>query len=891
VGESSSNGPTATVGAVQLTVNGAPVSVEVRESTPLMYVLRNELGMKGVRAGCTIGECGACTVIVNGVPRRSCLTPVGEVLGSSVITPEGLGTPDAPHPVQCAFLDEQAAQCGYCVNGMIMTVSAEVEAGRCADRASAQQALEEHICRCGTHERILRAAVRAGGGEVGDTAATFVDPADGLAPTEAVLPGIVTKESAVSRWLGITPEGRVEIRSPKVEIGQGILEAIRRMVASQLQFPADALVLRRTDTSWAVDLSHTAGSNSVDEGGVAMAYAAVALRRLLLERAAARLGEDVADLRLDADGVHGGSGSVTLTELAEQGIDGEILASDQPDWTAAALRAQQPRDDLRHKLTGAAAYIQDVELPGMVHVRALLPPTYDHEPIELPDLEAFARTYGLRTVLRDGRLLLVVAETEADAIRGVTALRREVGWKAPEAEDHPNVTELLRSLPSEPYTARTDEGVDAALAASRTFTASFDKPYEAHAPMSPSASLAHATDEGLRVWSQTQSPFPLRNEIATLTGLEPEKVIVEHVDGPGCYGMSGADDASAIAAIAALALPGVPVRYQHSIDDEFGWDPHGSGMASDLTAGLDAEGRIAAFRSRTWTDDHLSRPDGRGDRLLPAWLREDAKERPWNGPHEGGARDTVPYYDLAAVDAVSNYIRGPLRTGALRSLGSYFNVFALESFMDELAEAAGKDPVAFRLEHLSDPRARRVIEVAAERSGWTPRVGPSGRGLGIAFARYKAIKTYAAQAVEVDFDPERGTFEVKRIWVVADAGTVVDPEGLRHQLEGATLQSLSRAIHEELHLAKGTIRERDLSSYPVIRFPEVPPIDVAIIDRTGFPPLGAGESGTPALAAALANAIDDAVGIRIRQLPITPARIESRLLSMDETEMGRVRLG
>lgn len=875
---------------LQLTVNGAPFTVRVREHTALMYVLRNELGMKGVRAGCTIGECGSCTVLVDGVPRRSCQTPVNEAIGRSVVTPEGLGTRDAPHPVQCAFLDEQAAQCGYCINGMIMTVSAETAAGRSTDRSSAQRALEEHVCRCGTHERVLRAAVRAGGGELIEDAPVFIDPADGLIPTSVPPPAVLDRESRVSRWLGMTEDGRIEVRSPKVELGQGILDAILRMVAAQLGLPVESLVVRRTDTSSSVDLSHTAGSNSVDEAGVAMSYAAVALRRLLVTQAAERLGEEAASLRIDAGGVHGTTGRIGLVELAASCIDGEILSTDRPDWTLPALRELHARDDLRAKLTGTPAYIQDLEFPGMAHVRALLPPTYDHTPTEIPPLAAFAAANELRIVLQDGRLLLVVADSEAAAIRGVNALRREVVWEAPATNDHPDVDALLRSLPSERFEARAAGDVDGLLASGQTLSASFSKPYEAHAPMSPSAALALLEDGALRVWSATQSPFPLRAEIAALTGLSPDQVTVEHVDGPGCYGMSGVDDAAAIAAIAALALPGTPLRYQHGIDDEFGWDPHGSAMSSDLTASLAADGRITAFRSRTWTDDHLSRPDGRGDRLLPAWLREATTNRPWTGPHEGGVRDTIPYYEVRALDIVGNYVKGPLRTGALRSLGSYFNIFALESFIDELAEAAGKDPVAFRLEHLADARARRVIEVLAERCDWRPRIGPSGRGLGIAFARYKAIKAYAAQAVEIDFDAEQGTFVVTRIWVVADAGTVVDPEGLRHQLEGATIQSLSRATLEELHLSRGTIKERDLSSYPVIRFPDIPPIDVAIIDRTGFAPIGAGESGTPALAPALANAIDDAVGIRIRQLPITPARIEARLLTMDANEMARVRL-
>lgn len=877
---------------IELLVNGGGFTVDTRPGTALMYVLRNDLGMKGVRAGCTIGECGACTVLVDGVARKSCQTPVSDVVGASIVTSEGLGTPDAPHPVQCAFLDEQAAQCGYCVNGMIVAVAAGVASGGYADRGAAQLALEENICRCGTHDRILRAALRASGHDVGDTAPVFLEPGDGLEPTlETTLPETVTKEPRVARWLRIDGSGRIEVLAPKVEIGQGILEAIRRIVASQLRVTLDDVVVARTDTSTSVNLGHTAGSYSVDMGGIALAHAAVALRRALLSAAAERLGEDAAGLRIEQRAVVGRS-SVALIDLAGPELDvAEIGPDDLPDWTAPLLHEQHLREDLTAKLTGAAAYLHDLEFEGMRHVRTVLPPTPHHELRSTPDLDAFAAEHGLPAVIRDGRLILVYADSEADAIRGANALRRAVEWQAPDAAEIGDVAAHLRAQPGDPAIARQDEGVDAAIAAATAVGATYAKPYDAHAPISPSVAIATRTGTGLDVWSHTQSPYPLRNEIAVLVGMEPKDVVVRHVDGPGCYGMSGSDDAAGIAAVAAMAMPGVPVRYQHTIDDEFGWDPHGSAMTADLAAGLDADGRIVAWQNRTWTDDHLARPDGRGDRLIPAWLREDSRPRQRSARHDGGYRDSVPYYAIPAVDAVTNYVQGPLRTGSLRSLGSYFNVFAVESFMDELAERAGQDPVAFRLAHLEDPRARRVLEVAAERCEWTPRVGPSGRGLGIAFARYKASKAYAAQAVEVEVDPERGTFAVQRIWVVADAGTVVDPEGLRHQLEGATLQSLSRVLYEESHPSRGTVRERDLSSYRVIRFPEVPELDVAIIDRTGFPPVGVGESGTPALGAAVANAIDDAIGLRLRELPLTPRRLEERMLTLDETEMARVRLG
>ncbi|MDQ3708016.1 MAG: molybdopterin-dependent oxidoreductase [Actinomycetota bacterium] len=453
-----------------------------------------------------------------------------------------------------------------------------------------------------------------------------------------------------------------------------------------------------------------------------------------------------------------------------------------------------------------------------------------------------------------------------------------------------DVIGLLRTLPGPEHQTRLDPGVDEQLASGRVLRATYTKPYEAHAPMAPSAAVGLADGDEIRVWTHSQGPYPLRAELATLLGMDEERVVVVHTEGPGAYGMNGADDAGALAALAALAMPGEPVRFQHSMDDEFGWDPYGSAMAADVEASVGDDGRILAYRHRSWTDAHYSRPDGTGNRLLVAWLGDGAIGRSWAGPHEGGWRNSLPLYDMGAVDAMTRHVPGPLRTGSLRSLGAYMQIFVIESFMDELAEFAGQDPVAFRLAHLRDERARHVVEVAARKAGWVSHVGPSGRGLGIAFGRYKDSKGYAAQAVEVDVDPEAGTFTVKRVVVVCDAGTVINPDGLRNQLEGATLQSLSRCLGEELSVTTRGVKERNLSVYPVIRFGNVPHLEVILIDRPGYPPLGAGESATPPLAAAVANAVDDAVGIRLREMPFTPARLERRLLEMDEQEMARVRL-
>jgi nicotinate dehydrogenase subunit B len=378
--------------------------------------------------------------------------------------------------------------------------------------------------------------------------------------------------------------------------------------------------------------------------------------------------------------------------------------------------------------------------------------------------------------------------------------------------------------------------------------------------------------------------------LATFLAVEESRLTVRHADGPGCYGHNAADDAAALAAVAARAVPGCPVRFQFSVEDEFAWEPYGSAMLADLEASLDQSGHIIGWRHRTLTDTHSARPRGQGNALFPSWLRQAALPRPWAGPGEGGARNIVPLYDLPAVEAIADHVRTPLRTSSLRSLGAFFNVFAIESFMDELAEVAGRDPLAFRLQHLPDDRARAVLETAAEIAGWTPHVGPSGRGQGLALARYKGDKAYVAQVVDAEIDPDSGQTRVHRVVVVCDAGVVVNPDGLRNQLEGGTIQGLSRALHEELIVDGRGIHSRNWPTYPVLRFGQVPEVDVVLLDRSAYPPLGAGEAATPPAPAALANAIDDQIGVRLRTLPFTPERARQRLMDMSEEEVGRVLL-
>jgi nicotinate dehydrogenase subunit B len=871
-------------------VNGTRHDVQVAPTTPLMYVLRNDLGLKGVRAGCSIGECGSCRVIVDGTSMQSCLTPVSEVDGASIVTPEGLGGPDDPHPIQQAFLDGQAGQCAYCVNGMIMSVAARLAQDPAPGEAQLREVLEEHICRCGSHQRILDAACRAAGREVATRYATL-DATGGPGVAEpTTVSSSLEGARRIADWIEIDAEGRVTARPGKVELGQGIRTALLQIVASQLELPVDRITLAPTVTGSSPDEGQTSASASIENGGVALGMAARALRRVLVARAAEALDVEVDAVALDADGARAGESSLAWEDLLAPGsIGDEITDDDLPDWRAPSLGEPLGRDDLRTKLTGAPAFVQDLDLDGMLHARVLLPPNA-HAELDGVDLDAVRAMPGVVTVEQHGRMVFVVATREEQAIRAHGRLSRDVRWKQTQRIEARDTETMLRALePTEESVRRRDEDVDERLGRGRHHRATYFKPYQAHGPMSPSAALARAADGRLHVWTSSQGIYPLRREIAALLDIDEDAITVEHRDGPGCYGHTATDDAAGLAAIAARMVDGRPVRFQFPIADEFIWDPHNPAAVIDLEASVE-DGAVSALRFRTITDSHSARPTGAGDRLVAAWLGPKALPRPRGRTGEPGLRNALPLYDIPAYDVAADEVHGPLRIGPLRSLGAFVNVFAVESFMDELAEIAGEDPIAFRLGHLRDERAIAVLTTVADRAGWEPHVGPSGRGLGVALARYKDTKGYAAVIAEVAVDPEQGSFRVTRMCVACDAGAIVNADGLRNQIEGGIVQGLSRTLYEELHLADEGVREQDWTSYRTLRFSELPPIEVTLLDRRDHPPVGAGEISTPPVPAAVANAIDDAIGIRLRTLPLTAERLQQRLLDMDETEMQRVLL-
>jgi CO/xanthine dehydrogenase Mo-binding subunit len=491
---------------------------------------------------------------------------------------------------------------------------------------------------------------------------------------------------------------------------------------------------------------------------------------------------------------------------------------------------------------------------------------------------------GVISVVRDGRFIGVVAEREEQAIAARTALAKAALWKNPANLPEPaNVHEFLKTRP-DIDTKTVNEKTGSAAPAVKTVEATYRKPYLAHASIGPSCGVAGFIDNQLTVWSHTQGPYPLRADIAKATGLPPEKVRVIHTPGAGCYGHNGADDAAFDAAMLSINSNGRLVKLQWMRDDEFGWEPFGSAMTMTARAGLSADGTIVDWQYGVWSCTHNMRPGNRqGVNLLGAWHLEKplARAVPAEAPLPagGGDRNAVPVYDFPNQKIVDHFIPDmPLRVSALRTLGAFGNVFALESFMDEVADAAGADPVAFRLKHLKDARARAVLQAAAEKAGWIPGTKSDGaRGRGVAFCRYETTKTYVALIADVAVDRASGMVRVERVTAAADAGQTINPDGLTNQIEGGIIQGTSWTLKEQIGFDKERITSRDWVGYPILTFPEVPAVEVVLLDHPELPPLGAGEASQGPISAAIANAIRHATGARLRELPFTPERVKAAI--------------
>jgi CO/xanthine dehydrogenase Mo-binding subunit len=556
--------------------------------------------------------------------------------------------------------------------------------------------------------------------------------------------------------------------------------------------------------------------------------------------------------------------------------DATCGASPKPASARGLAGRAAPRLDIPDKVFGRPRFIHDLALPGMLHGRVRRPDAPRAKLVAL-DEASLRAIPGFVALVRDGSFLGIVAETEIAAEAALALLRAGASWSG--GERLPDETDLRIWLKSQPVDSKDVDarGTPASVPPARTVRRSYMRPYIAHGSIAPSCAIAQWNADGVHVWSHCQGIYNLRSDLALVLGLPPETIVVEHVEGAGCYGHNGADDVALDAALLARAAQGRPVRVQWSRADELARAPFGAAQLVEIEADLDEGGQIVAWRHDIWGNGHVGRP-GRNE--TPTLLAASELEKAFpvfiatNPPLAtgGGAdRNSIPIYDFPVRQITTHrLLTMPLRTSALRSLGAFANVFAIESFLDELAAERGEDPLAFRLRHLSDPRARAVLEAAAKRAGWGSAQAWEGTGRGLGFARYKHTGAYCAVVAEVEGEAD---IRVRRLVVAVDVGEVINPDGVANQIEGGAIQAASWTLKEAVRFDRARVTSDAWESYPILTFSEVPAVEVEIIARPEERPVGGGEAAHGPTAAAIANAVHDALGVRVRDLPITRERI------------------
>jgi CO/xanthine dehydrogenase Mo-binding subunit len=697
------------------------------------------------------------------------------------------------------------------------------------------------------------------------------------------LPASIVRTPALDRWLRFNADGSLTVYTGKAELGQGITTAIAMIAAEELDLPLERIRVQTADTELTPNELITAGSMSVEQSGSAVRVASAAAREALLERAARVL-------RVPENSLHLEDGVVTSPQTNEQtdywslldgqGFDLDITEAPRLKDPHAyrIVGRKQHRVDIPAKVSGDVAFVHDMELPNLRHGRLVKPPVAAARlldaPEQLPDFDGI--------VVRNGSFLGVVAATAADAVAAAEALAQKATWSSPALDPLPeaipdylraSVSQSLRVIDGTPV-----EDADAAPpplpAAGQSVSASYYRPFQMHGSMGPSAAVAQFLNGVLTVFSHSQGVEILKRALMELLNLGADQVHVIHEEGAGCYGHNGADDVAFDAALLAMAAEPDPVKVCWTRTEEHGWEPYGPATVVDMRAQLSPEGRILAWQHEAYSFSHNGRPRSAANLLAARWL-DPPVEPPPRTPalfaEVGIHRNMEPLYDLPATHLVKHFVAdSPLRTSSLRSLGAFANVFAIESFMDELAHAAGADPIGFRLDHLEDPRARAVLTALAERAPVRPAADSAGRG--VAIARYKNRQTWCAVLVDLTVGDD-AVVRLDHVVIVADAGLVVDPDGLVNQLEGGFIQAASWTLKEEVRWDADGVTTLDWETYPILTFPEIPVIETHLIDRPLERSLGVGEASTGPTPAAIANAIFDAKGVRVRSLPFTPDRI------------------
>lgn len=705
------------------------------------------------------------------------------------------------------------------------------------------------------------------------TVLACADTGEGAKDKKGSLPAPVSDAKQIDSWLQVFEDGRVKILTGRMELGQGVRIAMMQVAAEELNTDLDLIEVNLAETDITPNEGYTAGSRSMESGAMSVRFAAASAREKMFELVSDKWEVSPDSLTIENGKISSGDKTISFYTLFD-GNEIETKVKEPKEFKGKTIRKWVgkpiPRKDIAQMVQGNPVYVQDLRFPNMVHARIVRPETYSSQ-LNSFDESEIKKLPGYLKIVKLGSFIGLVAEEEYQAVRLKETAKAYAKWDSP--DELPTAVSLREHIENIKADVETEENVGDWQAdfdsAATTHQAEYYKPYIMHAANGPSCAVALYKDGKMRVWSHTQGVYPLRATLANLLGMSEGDVHVKGVPGSGCYGHNGADDVAAEAALIAKNFPERHVRLQWMREDEHQWEPYGSAMLMKLKAGLDSSGKITSWKYDFWSDGHSTRPSGDPINLLPFRFLKAGNEVPGLGYKGGAVRNSKPYYSFPNLNTVSHMFRGPLRKSALRGLGAYANVFAIESFMDEVAHKAGKDPIQFKIDHLDDPRA---IEVLNQLRDKTKNLSTGdNEGIGYSFSRYKNQASYCAIAAHVRVDRSDGQTYVNKMWAVIEAGECINLDGLKNQTEGGMIQSASWALLEEVKFDKMHITSIDWDTYPVFRFPDIPQIEVEVIDRPEKSPLGAGEAAQGPATAAIVNAIFNATGVRARELPVKKA--------------------
>jgi len=701
------------------------------------------------------------------------------------------------------------------------------------------------------------------------------------AGTESATASKTVALDEVDAYLAVNASGRVTLYSGKVELGTGVSTGLRQILAEELDVPLGRVALVEGDTDLTPAQGKTWGSLTIQAGGIQIRQAAATARQQLLQEAAKRLAVAPTELSVEDGVVRAHGAQVSYGELIG-GKNFSIKLDKQAPLKAPAtykiVGKPVQRDDIPPKVAGQFTYVQDVRVPGMLHARVVRPPAIGAA-LQSVDESSITDIPGVVKVVRQNNFLAVVAETEWSAIRASRQLKANWSeWSGLPEQD--KLWEYVRStaVNKDDETSKVGDAQQALQGAGKRVSATYNFAINSHASMGPSCAVADFKDGKLTCWSASQAPHDLRSQIANMLSMKDGDVHVIYVEGSGCYGRNGHEDAAGDAALLARSM-GHPVRVQWMRDEEHGWDPKGPPTLMDLEAGLDNEGKVVAWYSQLYV------PEGGGGNVK--LLAAEAAGLPCEkGLFPGNIinNSAIPYAFPNVHTVAHRLAQTPFRPSWIRAPGRMQNTFCNEAFLDEVAMAAGADPFEFRLRYLAnDPRGTELLQRLMQLSKWQGRnsaksaAGDVARGRGVTYVKYELSRTYVGAVADIEVSRKAGHIRVRRVAIVQDCGQIINPDGVRNQIEGNVVQTVSRTLKEEVTFDRSRVTSLDWNSYPILRFPDVPDIDIELIDRPTEKPWGVGEPAASVVPSAIANAVFDATGVRLRSVPFTPAKVRAAL--------------